>query len=85
MDAVTKRIVRKSAFLFLMLTVSVAGIRRVMMWIEELPAARKTAAERTPVIVLDTGHGEATETESQKMRIAPCGAIQDVFLCHRFI
>ena len=57
MDAVTKRIVRKSAFLFLMLTVSVAGIHRVMMRTADLPAVRITAAERTPVIVLDAGHG----------------------------
>ena len=60
MDAVTKRIVRKSAFLFLMLTVSIAGIHRVMMRTPDLPAARKTAAHGTPVIVLDAGHGEST-------------------------
>ena len=60
MDTVTKRIVRKSAFLFLMLTVSVAGIHRVMMRTADTPAAWKTAAERTPVIVLDAGHGEST-------------------------
>ncbi len=57
MDAVTKRIVRKSAFLFLMLTVSIAGIHRVMMRAADLPAVRKTGAQRTPVIVLDAGHG----------------------------
>ena len=62
MDAVTKKIVRKSAFLFLMLTVSVAGIHRIMMRTAYLPAAWKTAAERTPVIVLDAGHGESTKT-----------------------
>ena len=60
MNTVTKRIVRKSAFLFLMLTVSVAGIHRVMMRTADLPVARKTAVERTPVIVLDAGHGEST-------------------------
>ena len=60
MDAVTKRIVRKSAFLFLMLTVSIAGIHRVMMRRADLPAVRKTAAQRTPVIVLDAGHEEST-------------------------
>ena len=57
MDAVTKKIIRKSAFLFLMLTVSIAGIHRVMMQTPEMPFARKTAAEQTPVIVLDAGHG----------------------------
>ena len=31
-----------------------------------LLAARKTAAERTPVIILDAGHGESTGTESYK-------------------
>lgn len=60
MNAVTKRIVRKSAFLFLMLMVSIAGIHRIMRRTADLPAARKTAAERTPVIVLDAGHGEST-------------------------
>lgn len=60
MDAVTKRIVRKSAFLFLMLTVSIAGIHRFMVRMTDMPAARKTAAQRTPVIVLDAGHGEST-------------------------
>ena len=60
MDAVTKKIIRKSAFLFLMLTVSIAGIHRVMMQTPEMPFAWKTAAEQTPVIVLDAGHGEST-------------------------
>ncbi len=60
MNTVTKRIVRKSAFLFLMLTVSIAGIHRIMMQTPEMPFARKTAAEQTPVIVLDAGHGEST-------------------------
>ena len=60
MDAVTKKIIRKSAFLFLMVTVSIAGIHRVMMRTADMPAARKTAAAQTPVIVLDAGHGEST-------------------------
>ena len=59
MDAVTKKIIRKSAFLFLMVTVSIAGIHRVMMRTADMPVAQKTAAERTPVIVLDAGHGES--------------------------
>ena len=63
MDAVTKRIIRKSASLFLMLTVSVAGLHTVLTHTQtDLPAARKTAAHGTPVIVLDAGHGESTET-----------------------
>lgn len=61
MDAVTKRIIRKSAFLFLMLAVSIAGISRAMLrGASDAPAVRQTAARRTPVIVLDAGHGEST-------------------------
>ena len=57
MDAVTKKIIRKSAFLFLMLTVSIAGVHQILMRTADMPAARKTAAAQTPVIVLDAGHG----------------------------
>ena len=61
MNTVTKRIVRKSAFLFLMLTISIAGIHTVLMrGNPAAPAVRQTAAHGTPVIVLDAGHGEST-------------------------
>ena len=61
MDAVTKRIVRKSAFLFFLLTVSVAGLHAWMLHTQQdQPAARMTAADQTPVIVRDAGHGEST-------------------------
>ncbi|MBP0971828.1 MAG: hypothetical protein J5753_07280 [Oscillospiraceae bacterium] len=45
-----------------MLTVSFAWIHKVMMQTTEMPFARKTAAEQTPVVVLDAGSGESTET-----------------------
>ena len=58
MDAVTRKIIRKSAFLFLMLTVSIAGIHTVLMRSDPAaPAVRQTAVHGTPVIVLDAGHG----------------------------
>ena len=61
MDAATKIIILKSAFLFLMLTVSIAGIHRVLTDTpHSFPAVRKTAAAQTPVIVLNAGHGEST-------------------------
>lgn len=61
MDAVTKRIVRKSAFLFFLLTVSIAGLHALLIHTQQnQPAALLTAAEQTPVIVLDAGHGEST-------------------------
>ena len=61
MDAVTKRIVRKSAFLFFLLTLSIAGIHTMMLHTRpDEPSARQTAAVQTPVIVLDAGHGEST-------------------------
>ena len=61
MDAVTRKIIRKSAFLFLMLTVSAAGLHAVLTHTQtDLPSVCRTAAAQTPVIVLDAGHGEST-------------------------
>ncbi len=56
-----RKIVTRSALFFGILAVSVCGMQlAVIRSGRKLPEAVSVSANRTPVIVLDAGHGEST-------------------------
>ena len=56
-----KRIVKRSALLFCVLAVSVAGMQLAVKRNQQYaPDAVSASSAQPPVIVLDAGHGEST-------------------------